>query len=143
MVSSKLLEALQATGKEYSAGGLTWRTEIDADAPLEAQLRGISVWGRREVAKYHPEAVAAAGEEEEGGGGGSGGGVAWPGGQWLVLTVQLQAAQRTTITRQENGAVVAKLEDRRPTQWRFATGPLPRELPLQQLDTPWWLVTIG
>lgn len=33
-----------------------------------------------------------------------------PGGKWLVLTVQFKGEQRTTITREQDGQVVAELQ---------------------------------
>jgi hypothetical protein len=32
--------------------------------------------------------------------------------------------------------------DKRPARWRFARGPLPEGLPLPQLDSPWFLLSI-
>jgi hypothetical protein len=58
------------------------------------------------------------------------------------LRKHLHANKTRLITRQENGAVVARLQDGRPVQWRFATGPLPRRMPVDRLETPWWLLTV-
>ena len=67
-----------------------------------------------------------------------------PTGMWLVLTVQLQAEQQVTITREEDGHIVAQLADKRPVRWRFAAGPLPGPLPVRRLpdSTPWMLLSI-
>lgn len=32
--------------------------------------------------------------------------------------------------------------DMRPVRWKFATGPLPGELPVDQLGTQWFLLSI-
>jgi hypothetical protein len=115
--------------------------------------------------------------------------LARPSGMWLVLTVQLKAEQNVTISRKEDGQIVAQVRwgccscivgtnrlwdvalfyvgsiagasvalcateglpastqaclrplacrwcrDLRPLRWKFATGPLPNDLPVQQLDT--------
>lgn len=63
--------------------------------------------------------------------------------RWVVLTVQLRTKQKVTISRVEDGTVVAKLIDWRPVYYKFVNGPLPQKMPVRQLDSPWWLATIG
>lgn len=66
----------------------------------------------------------------------------WPAGAWMVLTVQLRGEQLTTISREDDGQLVAELRDERWTRWRFATGPLPDNLPAEQLETQWCLLSV-
>jgi hypothetical protein len=131
MVSSKLLDAVETTGKEYRSGGLVWRTEIDENVPLDAQLRRISFWSGEQIAEYDPEEAAKGGK-----------------GRWLVMWVSYKAAQHTLITREDDGHVVAKLTDKRPALWTFAAGPLPESVgkpdgPPAKLEVPFWLLKFG
>ena len=135
MVSRKLLNAVKATGEEYRSGGLIWRTEIDTDVPLEAQLRRISLWSATQIAAYDKERAAEVPENASS--------LPLPAGKWLVLWVQYTASQRTLITREEDGQVVAKLTDQRPALWTFAAGPLPEGAPVDRLETPYWLLKFG
>ena len=132
MVSSKLLDAVQATGNEYRAGGLIWRTEIDTDVPLDAQLRRITFWSKNQISEYDKEQAALAPENSDS--------LAMPTGRWLIVNVQYKSAQKTLITREEDGQVLATLTDKRPAAWTFAAGPLPEGCPVDELDTPFWLV---
>ncbi len=135
MVSAKLLNAVKTTGEEYRAGGLVWRTEIDENAPLEAQLQRVSLWSAEQVAEYDKEVAAAAPENAAT--------MPMPAGRWLVMYVKYKASQRTLITREEDGQIVANLTDKRPAMWTFAAGPLPEGCPVPRLDTPYWLMTFN
>lgn len=66
MVGEKLLNALEATGKEYKTAGLLWRTEMDPVAhPIQASLRGVSIWSKNEMKEFDKQRAAEAPEEEE------------------------------------------------------------------------------
>lgn len=135
MVSSKLLNAVETTGQEYRSGGLVWRTEIDSDIPLDAQLRRISFWSGEQIAEYDPEQAALELENASK--------LPMPAGKWLIMWVSYKAAQKTLITREEDGQIVAKLTDKRPAQWTFACGPLPESSaqgPPARLNLPFWLL---
>ena len=144
MVSKKLADAVETTGAEYRAGGLIWRTEIDGDTGgmtgegevtgpiIDAQLRRITLWNRDQIAEYDEEQAALQPENVDA--------LTFPSGRWLILYVQYHVKQNTIITREEDGQVVAKLTDKRPALWTFASGPLPEGLPVQNLDTPFWLL---
>lgn len=132
MVSSKLLDAVQATGSEYRAGGLIWRTEIDTDVPFDVQLRRISFWTGKQIADYDKEQAALEPPNSEK--------LDMPTGRWLIMYVYYKTAQRTVITREEDGQIVAQLTDKRPAVWTFAAGPLPEGCPVDTLETPFWLV---
>ena len=135
MVSSKLLNAVETTGQEYRSGGLIWRTEIDTDVPLDAQLRRISFWSGEQIADYDPEQAALEPENASK--------LPMPAGKWLILWVSYKAAQKTLITREEDGQIVAKLTDKRPALWTFAAGPLGEsgpEGPPARLEVPFWLL---
>ncbi len=112
---------------------------VDAGVPAADAAAGAPGDAGAHAAAH--EAAAA-----PGGAGAEAGGAALddagPAGQWLVLTVQLRAVATTIVSQVEGGQVVARLTDKRPAVWRFATGPLPARLPQARLDTPWWLVTI-
>lgn len=132
MMSAKMFNALKDTDDAYRADGLVWRTELSG-AP-KVGLRGVGFMFKdqmkqydEEIAKLGPDNVAPA---------------AVPTGSWLVLTVQFKCEQNTTITRAEDGQVVAELKDLRPQRWKFATGPLPAGLPVSRLETEWFLLTI-
>lgn len=139
MVSSKLLNAVETTGQEYRSGGLVWRTEVDEDAPLEAQLRRISFWSGEQIAEYDIEQAALEPE--------SASKLPMPAGKWLIMWVSYQASQKTLITREEDGQIVAKLTDKRPALWTFAAGPLEDRSsgsgPPGKLEVPFWLLTFG
>ncbi|KAG7672393.1 hypothetical protein Ndes2526B_g09095 [Nannochloris sp. 'desiccata'] len=142
MVSSKLLNAVETTGQEYRSGGLIWRTEVDEDVPLEAQLRRISFWSGEQIAEYDKEQAALEPENASK--------LPMPAGKWLIMWVSYQAAQKTLITREEDGQIVAKLTDLRPALWTFAAGPLPGSGdngsgsgPPGKLEVPFWLLKFG
>jgi hypothetical protein len=138
MVSSKLLHAVETTGQEYRSGGLIWRTEVDEDVPLEAQLRRISFWSGEQIAEYDKEQAALEPENASK--------LPMPAGKWLIMWVSYQAAQKTLITREEDGQIVAKLTDKRPALWTFAAGPLPGSSdngPPGKLEVPFWLLKFG
>lgn len=135
MVSAKLLAAMQATAQDYHAAGIIWRTELDPSEPIQARISGTSLWTRSQIAEYDED---RAGVEDPPGAESYG-----PFGKWLVVSVQFKTTQRLVIEREGNGGVVARLTDRRPTTWKFASGPLPEKLPVAQLDTPWWLLNLG
>jgi hypothetical protein len=129
MASSKLVDAIEATGKEYRSAGLVWRTEIDTDKPIDAQLRYFTTWDRRTIENYDEDKVGSSVPTGP-----------YPTGQWLVFWIQFKAGQQTVVTREEDGSVVARIVDDRPSLWTFACGPLPPDLPVRQLDTPLWLL---
>ncbi|EFN55690.1 expressed protein [Chlorella variabilis] len=141
MMSAKLFAAFQDTVAAYKADGLVWRTAISQD--LQAGIRGLAFATKQQMETYDPEQAALAPDDA--------GALARPAGMWLVLTVQLLGEQRVTITRQEDGQVVAELRragvvggvgDRRPVRWKFARGPLPASLPADRLDADWFLLSI-
>lgn len=37
--------------QDYGSTGMTWHTELDAEEPLQAQLRGVAFWGPKEMAR--------------------------------------------------------------------------------------------
>jgi len=146
MVSSKLLTAMEGTAEDYRKSGLAWRSEIDPEEPIGAQINGISFMNREGILKYDETAAAQRAGTEE---------VAHEGawlkasphpenldGKWLVITVQYRTTNKLVITRADSGEVIAKLIDRRPHTWKFASGPLPKELPVKRLESSWWLLAI-
>ncbi|KAL4527196.1 hypothetical protein Ndes2437A_g02373 [Nannochloris sp. 'desiccata'] len=133
---------VETTGQEYRSGGLIWRTEVDEDVPLEAQLRRISFWSGEQIAEYDKEQAALEPENASK--------LPMPAGKWLIMWVSYQAAQKTLITREEDGQIVAKLTDLRPALWTFAAGPLPGSGdngsgsgPPGKLEVPFWLLKFG
>jgi hypothetical protein len=138
MVSAKLLNAVETTGEEYRSGGLVWRTEIDEDVPIDAQLRRMSFWTGEQISEYDKEQAALEPENVSK--------LPMPAGRWLVMWVSYKAAQKTLITREEDGQIVAKLTDLRPALWQFAAGPLPEMIggaPPAKLEMPFWLLKFG
>lgn len=135
MVSAKVLDAVKKTGEDYRSNGLIWRVEIDPDS-LEAQLRGVGFWVKDQIKEYDEEQASMLADDTPRSM------QTMPSGSWLVLSVQFRAKQKVTITREEDGIVVAELEDSRATRWKFANGPLPDNLPSRQLSTPWWLLSL-
>lgn len=131
MAASKLVDAIEATGKEYRSAGLVWRTEIDTDRPIDAQLRYFTTWGRKAIEKYDEETEKIDSSIPTG---------PYPTGEWLVFWVQFTASQQTVVTREDDASVVARIVDERPSLWTFACGPLPPGLPVHQLNTPMWLL---
>jgi hypothetical protein len=119
MVSSKLLNALEMTGKEYRSAGLVWRTEMDPIRhPIQAQLRGVSIWSRDEMKEFDPKRASEAAPDsceddaatqnpEESRDSGSSYWQHISVGQnhfenkFLVVTVKFQTEQNVVITREE------------------------------------------
>ena len=144
-VSAKLLAAMEGTTRDYRAAGMVWKSQLDPEEPIQARICSMSLWTREEIAEYDEAAAAAT----TAAGGGAEGGVEpgaaaamTPAGRWLVLMVQYKSRSRVEISRVEDGAVVARMSDSRPSYYRFACGPLPPGMPVRRLDTPWWLVDL-
>ncbi|GAB4824150.1 hypothetical protein N2152v2_011196 [Parachlorella kessleri] len=136
MLSAKLVEALETTRREYAEAGFVWRTQIEGG--IQAGLRGLSFWGKDEMAAYDPIRAAEAPEREDS----AAALLKRPAGMWMVLTVALKSQQEVTVSRLEGGTTSAQMTDYRPQHWRFAVGPLPDGLPARRLDLPWFLVAI-
>ncbi|KAL4436837.1 hypothetical protein ABPG75_003976 [Micractinium tetrahymenae] len=133
MMSAKLFDAFKDTADAYKADGLLWRTKLGPE-PWEAAVRGVGFMTRQEMEAYDPAVALLAPESVAM--------AAGPTGMFLVVTAQLRVEQNVTISRAEDGQVVAELKDMRPVRWRFATGPLPGGLPVDQLGTQWFLLSI-
>lgn len=119
MVSSKLLNALEMTGKEYRSAGLVWRTEMDPIRhPIEAQLRGVSIWSRDEMKEFDPERASEATPDDSDDASATekpeqsvGSGFSYWArmsvaqknfvNKFLVVTVKFQTEQSVVITREE------------------------------------------
>ncbi|PSC74594.1 Swr1 complex bromodomain subunit Brf1 isoform A [Micractinium conductrix] len=132
MMSAKLLTAWRDTAAEYRAQGFVWRTQLGPE-PWLGGLRGLGFINKAQMEDYDPAIASLAPDVPPLS--------AAPTGMFMVLTVSLKVEQLTTISR-EDGKVVAELKDLRPLSWKFATGPLPGELPVDQLGTPWFLLSI-
>lgn len=138
MAAAKVVDAVQQTGQEYRANGLIWRNEVDPDS-LEAELRGVSFWSKDQIEAYDSKQAALAKTND----GRAAEMFKAPANMWLVLSIQFRAKQQVTITREEDGIVVAELTDMRATRWKFARGPLPEgTYPVRTLDSPWWLLSL-
>lgn len=125
MVSSKLLNALKLTGKDYGDSGLSWRTEIEGD--VEAYLTTLELWSAEKVKDYDEELAAPGLEENR---------------DFVVIKVAFKGCLRTIVTRIEDGHIVEDVTDWRQHLWRFITGPLPADVPVKSLETGWTLLDI-
>lgn len=124
-----------STHQEYQRAGLMWTQETEGE--VEAFMRGVSLWGKAQMAGYDKERVALAGGELTNP-------LTLPEGAWLVVSVSFHTRQRVRIRRMDDANLVGDITDLRPQRYKFARGPLPSgSYPVEELEgVPWFLLSV-
>ena len=147
MMSDALYAASKGIFEGFAQKGLKY-VPVDIGEDIDARICGIQFFSGRDMKQYTDTTTTSAADarhemEDESPADSatnesSNDSIS---GKWMVISVEFKAPCSVDIVKKEDGEHVSNVVDASPKMYRFFTGPLPDQLPAQQLDTPWKLLS--
>mmetsp|Transcript_15449 Transcript_15449/g.48631 ORF Transcript_15449/g.48631 Transcript_15449/m.48631 type:complete len:150 (+) Transcript_15449:161-610(+) len=136
MASKRMCNALKQMKADYDQQGITMRMSVVNIR--DVKISGVKLFSHADALGYLGEdAEPAAAAEHVGGAAAINDHSGW----WLMVSVDIKSEERCELYNKD-GHAVDDITDRRGHTWRFMRGPLPRKLPVEELDLPWVLADI-
>jgi hypothetical protein len=145
MMSDALYAASKGIFEGFAHKGLKY-VPVDIGEDIDARICGIQFFSGRDMKQYTTATNTADAHHETEDEASSDSTTSQSSddsisGKWMVISVEFKAPCSVDIVKKADGEHVSNVVDASPKMYRFFTGPLPDQLPAQQLDTPWKLLS--